>query len=117
MLADNLTVSCTRCIYVGEYDQAIAFSEEALQIGQSSNNLWSQSHSLYNIGNVYWERGQVDQATAVMEDSLRLSELAGFMVAQAGTRADLAAVYGDLGAIELGLETARLALTVAETHV
>jgi tetratricopeptide (TPR) repeat protein len=41
--------------------------------------------------------------------------LANYLTPQVVTRADLAAVYGGLGAIEQGLETARQALTVAET--
>jgi tetratricopeptide (TPR) repeat protein len=69
------------------------------------------------VGYVYWDRGQPDQAIAVMQECLRLSDLANYLIPQVITRTDLAAVYGSLGAVEQGLETVNLALTVAETHM
>jgi ATP/maltotriose-dependent transcriptional regulator MalT len=51
-----------------------------------------------------------------MEECIHLSELAGFIVPQVFTRADLAVVYAGLGAIGRGLETANLALTMAQTQ-
>jgi tetratricopeptide (TPR) repeat protein len=116
MLADSLASSAVAHVFAGEFDQAIAFSEEAYQIGHSIDNLWAQSYSRWKVGRAYWERGEWGQAISVMEESIRLGELAGFPPPQANTRAELAALYGDLGAVERGLETARLALSVAETQ-
>ncbi|HXF60057.1 MAG TPA: AAA family ATPase [Caldilineaceae bacterium] len=117
MLADSLSNACFVCIFAGEYEQAIAFSQEAFDISREAGSLWGQSYSRHIVGLAYWERGLPDQAIAVMEESIRLSELAGFAVPQAFTRADLALVYGSLGALEQSLETAHLALSVAETQV
>jgi tetratricopeptide (TPR) repeat protein len=117
LLADSLANSCTVYLYAGDYEQAIAFSQEAYDISRAAGSLWGQSNSRSSVGLAYWERGLPDQAIAVMEESIHLSELAGFSVPQATTRADLALVYGSLGALERGLETAHLALTVAETKV
>jgi tetratricopeptide (TPR) repeat protein len=116
MLADSLGALCICCVFAGEYDQALALSEEAFQLSQSIHNLWGQSFSRYWVGHVYWERGEPDRAIAVMDECIRLGEWAGFVAPQAVTRADLAMVYGRLGAIERGLDTARLALTMAETQ-
>jgi predicted ATPase/DNA-binding SARP family transcriptional activator len=113
MLADSLTGLGSVHVYTGEYEQAIAFSEEASQISQAIGNLWGQSYSRYKVGWAYWERGEPDQAIAVMVESIRLSELAGFLGPQVITRADLAALYGSLGALERGLETAQAALAIA----
>ncbi|HRV90908.1 MAG TPA: protein kinase [Anaerolineae bacterium] len=117
MLVDSLTGLAGLAVFGGDYDLALTFSEEAAQISQSIGNLWGQSYSKVGIGYVYWDRGQPGQAIAVMEECLRLSDLANYVVPQVYTRADLAAVYGSLGAFECGLETARQALTVAETKM
>jgi tetratricopeptide (TPR) repeat protein len=117
MLADCLATASYIHTYAGKYDQAIAFSEKAWQISESIGNVWGQSYSRVQVGNAYWERGQLGQAITMMEESIRLSELSGFFVPQVMTRADLATVYGDLGAFDHGFETARLALTGAETKL
>jgi tetratricopeptide (TPR) repeat protein len=117
MLADSLAGSAGLAIDAGDYNLALTFSEEAFQISHAIANLWGQSYSKYSVGYVYWDRGQPDQAIAVMQECLHLSDLANYLTPQVLTRADLAAVYGSLGAIEQGLETVHLALTVAETHM
>ena len=117
MLANSVAASSLVRTYAGEYDQALAFSDEAFQISQSIDNLWGQSYSRILAGYIYWERGEPDRAVAVMEECIHLSELCGFIVPQAKTRAELAYIYGKLGAIKRGLETAHLALTIAETQV
>jgi DNA-binding SARP family transcriptional activator len=117
MLGDSLVGACLVCIYSGEYDEAIAFFEETLQICQAIDSLWCRAGSRHNIGYVYGERGHIKEAIAVMEEGIRLSELIGFISPLIIVRADLAAVYGSLGAFERALETARLGLSVAETKM
>lgn len=117
MLADSLAGSAELAVWTGDYHLALTLSREAFEISQSIANLWGQSHSKLAVGYIYWDWGQPDQAIAVMQECLRLSELANYLTPQVITRADLAAVYGGLGAFERGLETARQALTSAETHL
>jgi DNA-binding SARP family transcriptional activator len=117
MLGDSLVGACLVCIYTGEYDAAIAFFEETLQICQTIDSLWCQAGSRHNIGYVYGERGQIDEAIAIMEEGIRLSESVGFISPLIVVRADLATVYGSVGAFEHGLEIARLGLNVAETKM
>jgi tetratricopeptide (TPR) repeat protein len=117
MLADSLARFANLSVAAGDYNQALAFADEACQISLATANLWGQSYSKLAIGYVYWERGQPDQAIAVMEECLRLGEAANYLTPQVLTQADLAAVYGSLGALEQGLEIARQALTVAETYL
>jgi ATP/maltotriose-dependent transcriptional regulator MalT len=113
MLADSLSGLCSVHVLTGNYEQAITFSEEAIQISQTIGNLWGQSYSRYKVGQAYWERGQPAQAIAVMAESIRLSQLAGFLSPQITTRAELAAIYGSLGAFNQALEIAYEAMTIA----
>lgn len=117
MLTDSLAGLAGLAVDTGDYDLALTYSEEAFQISQAIANLWGQSYSKLSVGYIYWDRGQPDQAIAVMQECLRLGDLANYLTPQVGVRADLGAIYGSLGAIERGLETARQALTIAETHM
>lgn len=116
MLADSLASATVAHVYAGEFQRAFVHSEEAYQIACSIGNLWGQSYSRWKIGLAYWEQGDWGQAISVMEESIRLGELAGFLIPQTNTRADLAALYGELGAIERGLDTVRLSLSIAEAQ-
>jgi DNA-binding SARP family transcriptional activator/tetratricopeptide (TPR) repeat protein len=117
MLTDSLAGLAGLAVDTGDYDLALTYSEEAFQISQAIANLWGQSYSKLSVGYIYWDRGQPDQAIAVMQECLRLGDLANYLTPQVGVRADLGAIYGGLGAIERGLETARQALTIAETQM
>jgi tetratricopeptide (TPR) repeat protein len=117
MLADSLVGACLVDVFTGQYDTAITSFEEALQISQSLDSLWGLAGCRHNIGYVYGDRGQIAEAMAVMEESIRLSEQVGFISPLIIVRADLATLYASLGAFERGLETARLALNVAETKM
>ena len=59
MLADNLAGAASLHVLAGEYDRALALSDEALRVSQSIGNLWNQSYSLYMIDLVYMERGEM----------------------------------------------------------
>jgi tetratricopeptide (TPR) repeat protein len=111
MLADSLASSATVHVFTGEYDRAIAFSDEAFKISQSIGNRWGQSYSQWQVGFAFWDRGEVSRAISAMEVSIRLAESAGFVPPQTNTRSDLAALYGDLGAVASGLKTAQTALS------
>jgi tetratricopeptide (TPR) repeat protein len=99
MLADSLGNSSNFYVLTGEYDQALARSDEALRISQDIGNLWGQSYSQYYIGYVYFDRGEPDQAIKVMEACLRLGEQAGFVAAIMQMHGSLAFVYTTLGDI------------------
>ena len=114
MLANSLAAAAMVQTYAGEYDQALTFSDDALQISLAIENLWGQSYSRFRLGYIYWEWGEPDRAISIMNKCIHLGELSGFTVPQAETRAILAYVYGYLGAIERGLELAQIALTIAE---
>ncbi|MER3513087.1 MAG: hypothetical protein C4310_00625, partial [Chloroflexota bacterium] len=116
MLAGSLVSLSQFYQLAGNYEQALALSEEAYHISQSIDNLWDQSYSQMMIGNVYLDRGQVDQAIAIMEESIRLGEQAGFIAPPIATSAELAWTYGFLGMPEHGLDLAHRALAKAEAQ-
>ncbi len=117
MLADCLSTRSQVCLYAGEFEPAIAISEQAYQLSQSIGNLWGQSHSRHWIGKAYWEMGRPDQAITTMEDSIHTGELAGFMSPQITVRAELARVIGSLGQVERGLEIIKLAMATGDLPI
>jgi tetratricopeptide (TPR) repeat protein len=116
MLIDNRANLTILQFFVGEYDQAIAESEEADRLSGSIGNPWGQAHSRLFLGAVYLERGELARAVEIIEECTRLGKQAGFIGAHVIPQADLAWLYGMVGAFERGLELARLVLTRAETH-
>jgi DNA-binding SARP family transcriptional activator/predicted ATPase len=116
MLADSLSGSCIACVYAGDYERAIALSEEAYQTSLFIENLWGQSYSRWGIWDAFRERGEYSRAVEAAEECIRLGGLAGFLPSQTYTRARLAMVYGDLGLLEQGIQLVEVVLTLAETH-
>jgi tetratricopeptide (TPR) repeat protein len=116
MLTDNMSMACMVHVAAGEYDQAIALSDEAFRISASSNNLWGQSYSRMMICWAYWELGQPERALKMANESVQLGKLAGFVASQVLAGGHQAVIYGNLGAIEQGLDMAQQAVTVAETQ-
>ena len=114
MLADNLATLCYVHVFTGDYDAALAFSDEAYQISDAIANGWGRSFSRWQVGRVFWDRGQPGRAIEAMEASVRMAEEAGFVVALVYTRADLALVYAELGDTHRAIGLARTALTLAE---
>ncbi len=105
MLVNNLCALCNAYVFVGNYSQAIATSQEALEISQASENVWGQSYSQYMVGRAYWERGEISLAVRAMEESIRLGELSGFLAPLSSTQADLGLLFGSLGAMDLSIKT------------
>jgi adenylate cyclase len=117
MLVDSLSGSCIAHVYAGEYERAIALSEQAFGSSQDIANLWGQSYSRWTIGDAFRARGEYGRAIKASEECIRLGELAGFLASQTYTRVRLAATYGDLGALERGIRLTETALNVAERHL
>jgi DNA-binding SARP family transcriptional activator/predicted ATPase len=116
MLLDSMSMTSNAHIFAGEYQQAMALSDEAFQISASTNNLWGQSFSRLLVCWAYWESGWPDQALAMANETVRLGKLAGFLASEVLGGGNLAAIYGNLGALEQGKEVARQAVLAAETH-
>ncbi|MBI3361963.1 MAG: AAA family ATPase, partial [Chloroflexi bacterium] len=113
MLADNLSTSCLHELMAGNFDQVVAFADEAYRITRSINNTWGQASSRVFVGRIYMERGELDTAMALMEEGIRLGEHTGQPATSTATRADLGWAYGTLGQVDRGFEVARLAAAKA----
>jgi tetratricopeptide (TPR) repeat protein len=116
MLTDSMSMHCAAHVLAGDYDRAIALSDQAFQISEASHNLWGQSFSRMIIGLAYWELGRPDQAIAMAGESVQRGKLAGFVASQVLAGGYLAAFYGNLGAVEQGLALARQAVAIAESQ-
>jgi tetratricopeptide (TPR) repeat protein len=117
MLADVLIQSSFASLFGGDYDEAIALSDEAHEISQSTGNKWNLAFSRSRIGFIHRARGELGQSIEVAEECLRLGKTEDLPNPQIFAGAELAFDYAYLGATDLGLKTARLALNVADEKV
>ncbi len=117
MLADVLIQSSFASMFGGDYDEAIALSDEAWQISQSIGNKWNLAFSRSRIGFTHRARGELGLSVKVAEKSLRLGETQDLPNPQIFAGAELAFDYAYLGATDLGLKTTRSALNVADEKV
>lgn len=113
MLADNLSYAAMIHNSLGEYDQVIHASREALEISRRISNTWGETFSQSWVGEAYREIGHIADALSAMEEAIRLAAY-GFQAPLAFTRADLGSLYGDLGQVKRGLELATLAYAEGE---
>lgn len=116
MLADSLSALSVISVDVGEYEPALAYSREAKEISEKTDNLWGQAYSQFDVGWIYWEYGRPDEAITTMEACIGLADRVGFLGAQTNTRVDLSLILADLGADGESMDTMHQALTLAETH-
>ena len=112
MLADSLSTSSMYHTVSGDYDAALAFSSEALEVSQATHNLWGQSYSMHFAGNIHWDRGDAARAMQVMEQTIRLAEQSGFLFPQFTTRGDLALLCVALGDTARGIALSGLAVSL-----
>ena len=80
MLADSLAATVWSQYAMGNFNQALAASDEAHEISVRIGNVWGQSFSRMTTGLVYLETGELDRAWAAMNESLEKGEEAGFPV-------------------------------------
>jgi tetratricopeptide (TPR) repeat protein len=113
MLTDSLATATSSHVFSGEFDKAIALSDEAFEISKSIGNLWGQSYSRFVVGNAYWELGNPARAIEMMRQAITFGEKAQFLVVQVWTRGHLALVYANLGLTKKAREIAERAQFLA----
>jgi len=109
MLAESLTRSCWVHMTLGEYEQAIAASQEAFRVAEQGRNQEGQALSLSLIGHVRFDLGHIDAALADMQHAITVGEPVRTISVRTGTRADLGWLFGWLGRVEHGLGLANQA--------
>lgn len=104
MLADNLTSYAEYELLTGAFDEALALTRRAYEIGNRINNVWAQSYALSLQTQVYWYRGEVDLCLQNLETSEALkTELPFARIMNASARMEL---YAEFGAYEQALQAA-----------
>lgn len=114
MLADNYSSSGIVNYPLGNFDQVIAESSEALEISERTGNLWGQSYAQWIVGNVHSDRGEPNRAVQVMENSIRIGEQGGFAGAEVGVRNALAITLAHYGLVDKSLEIVQQAVKIVE---
>ncbi len=117
MLIDSLSSASYVHVPAGEFDRAMEFSREALELSRQIDNPWGLSFSRVFIGRVLWARGEIGQAIEVMEECIHLGEQANYKTPAIVTQADLAMVYADLAEFETARRLAVQARESANAHL
>ena len=97
MLADSLAGLAAISVYIGNFDDAYAYSDRAYSISQNINNIWGQSYSRYAIGLVDLERGDISLAVEHFHQTLRDAKISKFTAGEVLARSFLSIVYSEVG--------------------
>jgi tetratricopeptide (TPR) repeat protein len=117
MLIDSEAGVAFLCFLRGDFDAALAASDEALRIGASIGSKFGPARTLRTVGLVWFERDDVDRAIAAMAESIRLGEEVGLLPPVIVTRSELAWLYGVHGDVGRGLELCAVAREIAESRL
>ena len=114
MLADSLGSEAEAYFNAGEYDQALACNQQALQLCEKINNVWGQSYNLMLMSFALFEKGQLGQGIQLAARSNQLADEAGLLASSISMRSELAWIYAYCGALAKGLPLLEHAWQVAE---
>ena len=82
---------------LGQYQQAIAFHQQSLEITQAIGNKNGEANSLGNLGNTYNSLGQYQQAISFLQQSLEIQQVIGNKNGEALSLMNLGNAYNSLG--------------------
>jgi len=109
MLADNLNQAALITLYLGDFESALALTDEAFHISQASRNITQQALCRLIVGQIYLERGEIDRSIQSLEEGLQF----GSPVAD-GIGSVLGSVYASLGDTDRAIELTQTALAAIE---
>jgi hypothetical protein len=116
LLAESLTRASVYYAVIGDFDTAIAQSEQAWECAQASRNLDSQVISRAFAAMPLLERGDWDRARSLMESAITLGGPAHNPVALSGTQALLAGLLIELGEYAAARDRLHQAISIARSH-
>ncbi|UNU22112.1 CHAT domain-containing protein [Microcoleus vaginatus PCC 9802] len=82
---------------LGQFDRAIAFHEQSLEIKREIGDRQGEANSLGNLGSAYISLGQYQKAIAFHEQSLEISREIGDRQGEAASLGNLGSAYISLG--------------------
>ncbi len=117
MLADSLSTTGGVLNAMGENELAQVHAEEALEIGQSIENRWSQAYARVIIGLNDNNLGLYGMAIENLEESVRICESINLEIVAIYAHLALSSVYGALGQFARGVNEAEAGLVIAESNL
>ena len=115
MLADSLGSEAEAYFNAAKYESSLECSRQALEICETTKNLWGQSYDRMLMAFSYFENGQLGHGIQMAERSSQLADGAGLLASSISMRSELAWVYAYCGAFEKGYELIEQAARVAES--
>ena len=100
--------------YVGDYDTALDYLEQALAITQEIGDKASEGTTLNNISQIYSTRGDYDTALKYLEQSLAIQRAIGDKVGEGTTLNNLAGIIHTHGDYDTALEYLEQSLAITQ---
>ncbi|HEX4945970.1 MAG TPA: tetratricopeptide repeat protein, partial [Blastocatellia bacterium] len=101
--------------HLGEYQQALTYHQQALQINQEVGNPGSEALTLYSIGAVYDHVGEPKKALDAYHKALAIFQQLGDRSMEAATLGNTGVVYSGLGEQQKALEYFQRALPIKQS--
>ncbi|GBE75691.1 tetratricopeptide repeat protein 28 like [Microcystis aeruginosa NIES-87] len=99
---------------LGQYEKAIAYHQQSLEISEAMGDQQEVAISLGNLGNCYNCLGQYEKAIAYHQQSLEISEEIGYRQGVAISLANLGNCYNCLGQYEKAIAYHQQSLEISE---
>ncbi|MCI0712729.1 MAG: DUF2791 family P-loop domain-containing protein [Chloroflexi bacterium] len=116
MLSDGYGILSILHTFLGNYEKALSLSKKSYDLANEVNSIWGRSVALSFVGTIYMEQGNFLAAAEVMQQCLNYSKAVGNHLPLVLTRSELALAYLQQSDTSLALDTARLALQIANNH-
>ena len=89
---------------LGQYERAIAFFQQSLDIKKDIGDIQGESNSLIGLGNAYNSLGQYERAIAFYQQSLDIAKEIGDIQGESASLNNLGEIYNKLGQYKKAIE-------------
>ncbi|QEI43364.1 Response regulator aspartate phosphatase H [Dolichospermum sp. UHCC 0315A] len=99
---------------LGQYQRAIAFYQQSLDIAKEIGYIQGESNSLNNLGNAHYSLGQYQRAIAFHQQSLDIAKEIGDIRGESNSLGNLGNAYDSLGQYERAIAFHQQSLDIAK---
>ncbi|MFN6155666.1 MAG: tetratricopeptide repeat protein [Dolichospermum sp.] len=99
---------------LGQYERAIAFHQQSLDIAKEIGDIQGESNSLNNLGNAYESLGQYERAIAFYQQSLDIAKEIGYIQGESNSLNNLGNAYDSLGQYQRAIAFHQQSLDIAK---